>query len=370
MEFVDGLDVTEAVAKGFEQDSITSPMPVQVAAIAPILAGRHVIVESGTGTGKTLAYLLPILQRLRDSTDRAVVIAPTIELALQTLRVAERYKEPDMKTGALISTGNRRQGASTQKVQKSTRLIVGTPGRILEAFKARKLKKITTIVLDEPDPILAGKDADYLRSVLTRPEPKLQVIFAAATMGPRAEQLARDVMGEDHLRTAVEDNPLRSVIAHRFVNLRDGANRDVRLASVIAEHRCTRAIVFANQPATIRHLFRFLGERGLDTVTLSQDRSKGDRRQAIAEFTRSGGAQVLVTTDVAARGLDIPEVSWIFHYDLPPSAQAYVHRAGRTGRVGREGCSVVLIAEDKRFILDRYEQQLGIEFTPLKRRKG
>lgn len=363
MEFVEGLQMTEAVASGLEQDGITTPTSVQRAAIAPILAGRHVIIDSATGTGKTLAYLLPILQRLLDSTDRAVVLAPTVELAMQTLHVAERYKEPSLKTGALVSSSRRYQ---EKRVQKSTRLIVGTPGRILEAYKARKLKRVTTVVLDEPDPILSGGDASFLRSVLTRPDPKVQVIFAAATMGPRAEQLVKEIMGDDHLRTAVDDNPLQDTISHHFVSLGKGVSFDVRLASIIKEHRCERAIVFANEPATIRHLFRFLGERGLRPVTLSQERSKGDRREAIASFARPGGARMLVTTDIAARGLDLPGVSWIFHYDLPLSAQAYVHRAGRTGRVGQEGRSVVLISENKRFVLDRYARQLGIEFIPLR----
>jgi ATP-dependent RNA helicase DeaD len=283
---------------------------------------------------------------------------------MQTLRVAERYKDPSLKTGALISTtGRKRQGAG---VQKSTQLIVGTPGRLLEAYRARKLKRVTTVVLDEPDSVLSGREAEYLRSVLTRPEPKVQLIVAAATLGPRAETLITEIMGDDHYRTAVEDNPLRDAIAHHFVRLREGASPDVRLASIIQEQRCERAIVFANEPAAIRHLFRLLGEHGLRPVTVSHERSKSDRREAIAAFARPGDARVLVITDIAARGLDVAGVGWVFHYDLPHSAPAYVHRAGRTGRSGHEGRSVVLVSDDKRFVLDRFARELGIRFTPLR----
>ncbi len=147
-------------------------------------------------------------------------------------------------------------------------------------------------------------------------------------------------------------------------------NKDVRLDSIMNEHKCGRAIVFANDPATIRHLYRFFSERGLRPVTLTQERSKTDRRVAMEEFSKAeGGAKVLLTTDVAARGLDVPDVGWVFHYELPPSEQAYVHRAGRTGRVGKQGCSVILISEKNKSVLARFSRQLGIDITPLGKRR-
>ena len=319
------------------------------------------IIQSGTGTGKTLAYLLPVLQRLRaPDSGRSLIFAPATELALQTLRVAERYKQPSINAGSLVSTTNTRTQKS--KVQQSTRLIVGTPGRILEQFAERKLKGVTTIVLDEPDPILASKGAEYLREILSRPEPKVQLIFAAATLGANATRLAKEFMGDALVHTRVEADPLQSHITHQYLNVRSESTRDISLAHFLEEAKCKRAIVFVNQPNLLRHLFRFLGERNLKPVSLSTDRSKLDRQNALRAFSASE-ARVLLTTDQAMTGIDIPDVEWVLHYELPSSALAYVHRAGRTGRAGKSGTSVILTTREDRPAQTRIEKELGLRFA-------
>src|SRR6478609_1055177 len=358
-----GLEVDQALLAAFQADGISAPTAVQQAAIAPILAGQHVIIQSGTGTGKTLAYLLPILQRLRaPDSGRSLIFAPATELALQTQRVAERYKQASIQTGALVSTTNARKQKA--KVTQSTRLIVGTPGRILEQFAARKLKGITTIVLDEPDPILASPGADYLREILSRPEPKVQLIFAAATLGTHARRLAEEFMGDARVHTEVSKSadPLLTTITHQYLNARSESTKDLELARFIEEAKCKRAIVFVNQPNLIRHLYRFLGERGLKPVSLSTERSKLDRQNALRAFTTSE-ARVLLTTDEAMTGIDIPDVEWVLHFELPSSALAYVHRAGRTGRAGKSGHSIVLITRDDRARQERIAKELGLRFT-------
>ncbi|MET0795261.1 MAG: DEAD/DEAH box helicase [Polyangiaceae bacterium] len=358
-----GLEVDDVMRAAFQADGISAPTPVQQAAIAPILAGQHVIIQSGTGTGKTLAYLLPILQRLRNpNSGRSLIFAPAPELALQTLRVADRYKPVTINSGALVATANTRNQKA--KVTQGTRLVVGTPGRILEQFAERKLKGITTIVLDEPDPILASKGADYLREILSRPEPKVQLIFAAATLGANAKRLAEQFMGDAlvHTRLEAETDPLLSRITHQYLHVRTESTKDIQLAHFIEEARCKRAIVFVNQPNLIRHLFRFLSERNLKPVSLSNERSKLDRQNALRAFGASE-ARVLITTDQAMTGIDVPDVEWVLHYELPSSALAYVHRAGRTGRAGKSGNSVVLVTRDDRPMQDRIQKELGLRFT-------
>jgi superfamily II DNA/RNA helicase len=358
---VAGLLVDEKLQTALLADGITAPTAVQQAAFGPILAGEHVILQSGTGTGKTLAYLLPILQRLRAAdTGRAVVFAPATELALQTLRVADRYKDASVTSGALVSTSNTRKQKA--KIQQSTRLVVGTTGRILQQFADRKLKGVTTIVLDEPDPILATQGADYLREILARPEPKVQLIFAAATLGASAKRLAEQFMGAAPVHTRVESDPLDTLISHHFLHSRAESSKDIQLAHFMEEEKCERSIVFVNQPNLIRHLYRFLGERGFKPVSLSTDRSKLDRQNALRAFTRSE-ARVLITTDQAMTGIDVPDVPWVFHYELPSSGLAYVHRAGRTGRAGKQGQSVLVITREQRPMLERFGKELGIHFT-------
>ena len=359
-----GLEVDPALLQAFQADGITAPTAVQQAAIGPILAGQHVIINSGTGTGKTLAYLLPILQRLRNpDSGRSLIFAPATELALQTLRVADRYKQPSLNTGSLVATANARK--QKVKVTQSTRLIVGTPGRILEQFAERKLKGVTTIVLDEPDPILATKGAAYLREILSRPEPKVQLIFAAATLGAAAKSLADEFMGDArvHTQIAPEADPLQTNITHQFLHVGSESSRDIALAHFIEEAKCKRAIVFVNQPNLIRHLFRFLSERNLKPVSLSTDRGKLDRQNALRDFN-SSEARVLITTDEAMTGIDIPDVPWVLHFELPTSALAYVHRAGRTGRAGKTGQSVLLVTREQRPWLERFGKALKVSFTP------
>ena len=354
-----GLEVDPRIEAAFQADGIREPTAVQQAAIAPILAGKHVIIQSGTGTGKTLSYLLPILQRLRDpACGRALVFAPATELALQTLRVADRYKAPEITSAPLVATANPKK----QKVQQSTRLIVDTTGRILEQFRERKLKGVTIMVLDEPDPILASRDADYLREILRRPEPKVQLILAGATLGAHAQRLAADFMGPDVVHTRIEADPLQLQIKHRFVQALSDGTKDIQLAKFIEESKCERAIVFVNQPNLIRHLYRYLTDRQLKPVSLSDDRGKLDRQNAIRDFS-SKKARVLLTTDEAMTGIDIADVEWVLHYELPTSALAYVHRAGRTGRAGKSGQSVAVITRSEKAQLERMGKELGVSFT-------
>jgi ATP-dependent RNA helicase DeaD len=363
-EVIPGFELTPVVLAGLEQDGIHAPTAVQLAGIAPILEGRHVVVESGTGTGKTLTYLLPLLQRLRQTPDaRAVCLAPATELAIQVLRVAERYKEPTISSVALVAQGNQRLQAA--RLQKSTRLIVGTPSRICEMYRQKKLKGANMVVLDEPEPILATREASYLREVLSRPEPKLQLVFAGATFGVRAEQWIRDLMGESVVRTRVADDPLKSLILHRYVKIRHQGEKDAVLARFIEQKHCARAIVFVHQPNLVRHLYRYLTELGLPTATVSRDRTKQQCKQALLDFKQSR-ARVLLATDEVATGLDVPEVEWVLHYELPHSAKAYVHRAGRTGRAGKGGNSVVFVGQAEQAPMKRIQSELGIEFRPVR----
>lgn len=358
-----GFQLTPEITAALAKDGIATPNSVQRAAFTPILEGRNVVIESGTGTGKTLAYVLPILQRLRESpTSRAVCYAPATELAVQTKRVIERYKDAALKTAALVASGNQR--LQSARLERSTRLIVGTPGRILEMYEKRKLKGFNIVVLDEPEPLFTSRDSAYLREVLSRPDPKLQLIVVGATFGSNTERFIRESMGSDVVRTKIDEDPLRKLINHRVVNVHQEGGRDFVLARFLTKHRCKRAIVFVNQPNLLRHLYRYLNEQGASTVSVTQDRTKLQCEQAMRDFV-SGKATVLLTTDRAAAGLDLPALEWVLHYELPASAPAYVHRAGRTGRAGSTGNSVVFATKAERIQLLRIESELNLTFRSM-----
>jgi len=354
-----GIQLTETLRAAFLADGIVEPTPIQSAAAAPILAGQHCVLESGTGTGKTLAYLLPLLQKLAtDVAGRSVVIAPSAELAIQILNVARRYKEASVSVAAAVAGQSHRK--AKDRLQKSTRLVVGSPGRILELFSQRKLKGVTTLVLDEPDPILVGEVPRALREILSRPEPKLQLVVVGATLGPKTESLLSEVADGQALRLSIrEEAPLRHDILHYYVRV-DGGQREVDLAKFIEHQACERAIVFVSEPRHVGHLFRYLTEHEQAPVTLSDERTKQQRRAALDAFI-AGKARVLITTDAAARGIDVPAVEWVLQYGLPTSAPAYVHRAGRTGRAGRQGTSVSFVSARELPILQRFAKELRID---------
>jgi superfamily II DNA/RNA helicase len=361
---IEGLELTETVTKGLARQNIQTPTPVQLAAIPPILAGQPVVIHSGTGTGKTLAYLLPLLQRLRQHPqERAVVLAPSVELAMQTLHTAEAYKEPALTSMALVSSGNLER--QRKKLKKHPRLIVGTPGRFFDLCPPQRPPKgVRLVVLDEPDPILSERHEAGLRVLLSRTAPPVQLVVAGATLGPNTEGLVKGLMGDDAVRTEFSQSPLHTQISHSLVVLRQGQAKDLCLVRLLNQHRPPQVVVFLSQEHRLRHLFRFLIDQGLRVVTLSLERSKADRQKAVTTF-KAGEARLLLTTDSIGRGLDVPGLPWVVHYDLPPSAQAYVHRAGRTGRAGCQGQSIALVTADERALMYRYARDLGLELTPL-----
>lgn len=353
------IHLTPTIERALQHDDITRPSAIQRAAAEPLLAGSSVVLQSGTGTGKTLAYLLPVLQRLNErATQRVVIIAPSAELSIQVANIARRYKESDITVAAVIAGGNPRQ----ERLQKSTHLIVGTAGRILELYSQRKLKGVTTMVLDEPDPILVGNTPPYLREILSRPEPKVQLILVGATIGQKTESFVQDVLGEQALRVHVEDTPTNTRISHHFVRV-DPRAREVALARFLQELDGAQAIVFVNQPQGFRHLYRYLSEHGHRPVTVNTERTKQQRQEALEAF-KAGKAGVLLVSDAAARGIDIPAVDWVVHYESATSAPGYVHRAGRTGRAGRDGTSVALVTPEELATLRGFAKELTIECTP------
>lgn len=354
-----GIELTATIEQEFVRDGIQQPSLIQTLAVEPISSGEHVVLESGTGTGKTLAYLLPVLQRLRQSAEgRTVVLTPSAELSVQVAGIARRYKDPDVSVAVVVSGGNPKR----EQLQKSTRLIIGSAGRILDLYSQRKLKGVTTMVLDEPDPILVGDVPGYLTEILSRPEPKVQLIVVGATMGAKTEAFLQAATGERAVRVKAEDKPVQTRISHHFVRI-DAAAREVALVRFLKGLNGAQAIVFASQEQRFRHLYRVLSERDYRPVTVSGERTKQQRREALDAFAASK-AQVLLVSDAAGRGIDIPAVDWVVHYEPATSAPAYLHRAGRTGRAGRAGTSVALVSDPELAVLQKFARELDVECSP------
>jgi ATP-dependent RNA helicase DeaD len=357
---IPGLTLTENVARALSADGIQAPHAAQAEAVAAILAGRHVVIHAGTGTGKTLAYLLPALQYLREHEGhRVVVCAPGVELAMQTLRVADAYKDDAISTAPAVATSSKSR--QRDRLQRGTRLVVGTPDRLAELFHAAKLKGMRLLVLDELDPILATRESAFLDELLPRSEPKVQLVVATATLGPAsAKFVARWMPDAVWIRPSAD--PLQSAITHRVVEVPRGERREEVLSRFLRDNRCAAAIVFVVDPEQQRLVYNHLVQRGVSVVTVGKEATKSQRQRSLDEFRR-GNARVLLTSDEVARGLDVPDVAWVLHYDLPATAEDYVHRAGRTGRAGRSGTSVLLASPSAHTRWSAWAQALGITFT-------
>ncbi len=230
------LEVPDFLAAAFRNAGIREASPIQRAAIAPIVAGNDVVLQAATGTGKTLAYLLPLLQRMRgDEKFRVLVIAPSPELAIQILRVAEAFGGPGITGASLIGGANPER--QRDRLKKHPRIIVGTPGRVIEMIFDRRLKvaQMSAVVLDETDEILSTHNEKNLREIASRPEFEPQLIFASATFGAKAEQLAKDLMRDDFVRLAPAAQPLPSDVGHYFTTF-DERRKEVWLARLLDEH--------------------------------------------------------------------------------------------------------------------------------------
>ncbi len=359
-----GLEVPDFIAAALKKAGIRDASDVQRAAIPAILSGKDVLIQAATGTGKTLAYLLPLLQRVRaDEKFRVLVLAPSPELAIQILRVVEAFSGPGVTSASLVGGANPER--QRERLKKHPRVIVGTPGRVIEMIFDRRLKvaQMSAVVLDETDEILSPSNEKNLREIASRPEFAPQLVFTSATFAPKAEQLAKDLMRDDFVRLVPKSQPLPSTVEHLFTTF-DERRKEVWLARLLDKHRIKRALVFVNKIETVGHLYRFLNESGVRAVSISSERGKKGRETAIRAF-KKGEARVLIATDTAARGLDVQGLEWVVHYDVARDKDVYVHRIGRTARAGREGTSVMMVAKNEMFLLGRYNEELGITLQPL-----
>jgi ATP-dependent RNA helicase DeaD len=359
--FIDGLVLTPELSAQLARDGISHPTEVQQKAAPAVLTQRDVIIQSGTGTGKTLAYLLPLLQRIKtDPKQTLVVLAPNPELAIQILRCAEAYKGPGIGSVGLVGGGNPER--QKDKLKKHPQVMVGTPGRVLELMFMRKVKvaNIGALVLDEIDEILSPHNEIPLSEICGRPEFAAQIICASATFGARAQAFVDRFMGPERLMVACAGGPLRETITHYAVGF-EQQRKEVALLHLLESRKIRRALIFVNKLYNVSHLYRFLTEHDVPAEGLSAERDKGARERAIRSL-KQGKTRLLIATDAAARGLDVREMDCVIHYEVARNADTYLHRAGRTGRAGRNGSSWVFVAPHERHLLKRYAAQLDIRF--------
>jgi len=343
----------------------TVPTPIQARAIPAALGGRDILGAAQTGTGKTAAYAVPLLQKLAGGAPangrhgpRALVLVPTRELAVQvadSLKAYGRHLRLDVAT-AFGGVGMRPQIAA---LRRGTDILVACPGRLLDLLGSghARLDAVEVLVLDEADRMLDMGFLPSIRRVLAHVPQRRQALLFSATFEPRVRALALDLLRDPVEVEVAARNTVAGTIVHRVHPVEASRKREL-LVEILARRHADRVLVFGRTRHGCDRLAGQLEKAGLPAVAIHGDRSQAQRQQALDRF-KSGRVRILVATDVAARGLDIPALPLVINHDLPMVAEDYVHRIGRTGRNGARGEALSLVAPEEAGLLRQIRRLLG-----------
>ena len=359
MTHFDQLGVSETLVTLLKKQGILQPTPVQEQAIPPMRAGRDVIAQAQTGTGKTLAFLLPLLAKIKPqgAAAQALVIAPTRELAIQIERVAEPLGA-ELGIGTIVIYGGADIERQKEKLRRHPQLIIGTPGRLLDHVRRGTLAlgSVNKIVLDEADEMLKMGFIEDVETLLDTAAQDYQLALFSATLPERIVRLTKRFMTNPaHIRIEGERTTLSNV-EQVVLSVSEGAKLD-RLCASINEEAPYLAMVFCATKERTRALMMELAQRGYLVDALSGDLTQTQRAFVLRQF-RAAKLQILCATDIAARGLDIEGVTHVYNYDLPPTVTDYIHRIGRTGRAGAAGKAITLVAAHQHEKLRKMEAAL------------
>jgi len=362
------LGVSENLADVLKKQGIENPMPVQAAVIPKILGGGNLVAQAPTGTGKTLAYLLPVLQGL-DAASRdvqTVILAPTYELAMQIAGIARELTQGaglGLKVQGLIGGAN--IARQMDKLKDKPQLIVGSAGRILELAQKNKLKlhNVKMLVLDEFDRLFDDQNIDNTAAVVRLLPAERQVVLVSATAPKKALERADFLQHPEVIK--VEEDSAAQDRRENLYRMTPFRNKVETVRHLARRLEVKRGLVFINKVFDAERILAQLRYEGFMVGTLLGHNNKQARQKAVADF-KAGRIKLLLSTDLAARGLDIPDVDYVFNLDLPENAQVYLHRAGRTARAGAKGTVITLADNKEAYKLAQLEKKLGIEFKPLK----
>ena len=361
------LNINNSIVAGLEKQNITIPTDIQETAIPFALKNKDIIAEAHTGTGKTLAFLIPIFEKINVEKRemQAIILAPTHELVVQ---IESQIKLLSTNSGINVTSLSIMGESNIEKQIKKLKevkphIIVGSPGRILDLIKKKKITAhtIKTIVLDEADNLLSKNKPVIIKDIIKSTMKDRQLMFFSASINKETLNLAKTLVKDVEIIKIENKSEINPKIEHICIlgSLRD---RFENLRKLLAAEQPQRAIVFVNNNTDLRQINEKLQYHKVKSTAIYGNASKEDRQRALDAFRR-GKCNVLVSSDLSARGLDIPEVSHIISLDFPVNPDEYLHRAGRTARGNNSGVSVCLITNKDIEILQSYEKAFDIEFT-------
>lgn len=346
----------DKLIKAIEEAGFKEPSPIQIEAIPHILQNKDIVGQAHTGTGKTAAFGLPILNKLSGKNAEALIIVPTRELAMQ---VSDEIYKFGKLLGINTATVYGGQSYNRQiKLVESASVIVATPGRFLDLLKSEQIKiKPKFVILDEADEMLDMGFLDDIKEIFTYLPKNRQTLLFSATMPTAIKNLAKTILNEPEFVTITKSDVTNKNISQTFYVV-DERERDDALIRLFDYKNPKKSIIFCRTKKDVDRLSTFLVSQGFMAKALHGDMEQKQREEAIKAF-KSSKLEILIATDVAARGLDVNDVTHVFNYHLPFDSESYVHRIGRTGRAGKEGVAISIVTPHEFRTLQRIESSIG-----------
>ena len=364
------LGLCAELLRAIAEEGYTEPTPVQQQGIPPILRGQDVMAGAQTGTGKTAAFTLPMLQKLKQHANtsvsparhpvRALIITPTRELAAQVFESIRTYgKYIPLRSSCVYGGVN--MDPQTAELRAGVEILVATPGRLLDHVQQRTLNlgQVEILVLDEADRMLDMGFMPDIKRILALLPAKRQSLMFSATFPEDIKRLAAQMLNAPVRIQVAPSNAVTDLVTHSAYKIDDRRKREF-LERLIRDGDMRQVLVFCNTKIGANRLAYKLDKDGVDAAAIHSDRTQGERMQALAAF-KEGKTRVLVATDIAARGLDIEQLPFVVNFDLPGSPEDYVHRIGRTGRAGMTGEAISLVADEEQDDLAAIERLLKIK---------
>lgn len=365
MKTFDDLGLSETILKAISAEGYTTPTPIQEKAIPALISGRDVLGIAQTGTGKTASFALPLINRIAQDnktktqkTCAALILSPTRELAAQITDNLRNYgKFSKIKTVLIV--GGVRPSSQIKELKAGVDIIVATPGRLLDHVNSGvlSLKDVHSVVIDEADQMLDLGFLPDIRKIMKKVAVSRQTALFSATMPEQIRKLAKDFLVDPiEVKVASVSKPIERIVQH----VRHVAKADKRnvLTQILSSNNVTRTVVFTRTKRGADRVCKHLIASDFKAVSIHGNKSQNQRDRAMKEF-RSGNSPILIATDIAARGIDIDEISHVINFDLPNVPESYVHRIGRTARAGRNGEAISLCDASELQLLKDIEMLIG-----------
>ncbi len=352
------LDLQPAILKALEEVGYETPSPIQAETIPYLLAGRDVLGQAQTGTGKTAAFALPFLSRieLNQTQPQVLVLAPTRELAIQVAEAFQKYAAHMSGFHVLPIYGGQEYGGQIRALKRGVHVVVGTPGRVMDHMRkgTLDLSKLKGLVLDEADEMLRMGFIDDVEWILEQTPSNRQIALFSATMPSAVKRIATSHLNDPQEVTIRVKTATADTIRQRYWPV-SGLHKLDALTRILEAESFDAMIIFVRTKQATVELAEKLAARGYSAAALNGDVQQKQRERTV-EHLKSGKLDILVATDVAARGLDVERISHVFNYDIPYDTEAYVHRIGRTGRAGRKGDAILFVAPREKRMLSSIER--------------